>query len=117
MWIPTARLWAASWLCLRESKEFRQNGLVGANRFQHGRLRMQHPPMNLIAESYLAQAARWPKSGRHILAQYQAETMVVYQAFSPLAGRFAAEHGYFGDGFSLNRMSWIKPNFLWMMYR
>ena len=27
-------------------------------------------------------------------------------------------HGYFGgDHFSLNRMSWVKPNFLWMMYR
>jgi hypothetical protein len=73
--------------------------------------------MNLTTESYLAQAARWPKSGRHILAQYKAETIVVYQAFSPLVGRFAAEHGYFGEGFSLNRMSWIKPNFLWMMYR
>jgi hypothetical protein len=73
--------------------------------------------MKLTTESYLAQAERWPKSGRHILAQYQAETVVVYQAFSAEIGRFAAEHGYFGGGFSLNRMSWIKPNFLWMMYR
>jgi hypothetical protein len=73
--------------------------------------------MKLATESYLAQAARWPKSGRHIRAQYHAETIVVYQAFSPEIGRFATEHRYFGDGFSLNRMSWIKPNFLWMMYR
>jgi hypothetical protein len=73
--------------------------------------------MKLLTESYAAQAARWPKSGRYILAQFQAETVVVYQAFSPGIGRFAAEHGYFGDGFSMNRMSWIKPNFLWMMYR
>jgi hypothetical protein len=73
--------------------------------------------MTPATESYLAQAARWPKTGRHILAQFDAETIVVYQAFSPEIGRFAAEHGYLGDGFSLNRMSWIKPNFLWMMYR
>ena len=32
-------------------------------------------------------------------------------------GDFAAEHGWFGGPFSYQRMSWIKPNFLWMMYR
>ncbi len=42
----------------------------------------------------------------------------MYQAYRPEIGRFAATHGYFGgDRFSLTRMSWIKPNFLWMMYR
>jgi hypothetical protein len=43
--------------------------------------------------------------------------VVVYQAYRPAIGRFAATHGYFGGEFSLNRMSWIKPTFLWMMYR
>ena len=56
-------------------------------------------------------------SGRHVLAQYDAETVVVYQAYRPSIGAFAATHGYFGGGFSPSRMSWIKPNFLWMMYR
>jgi hypothetical protein len=51
------------------------------------------------------------------LAQYDATTVVVYQAYAPEIGRFAAEHGYFGGAFSYGRMSWIKPNFLWMMYR
>jgi hypothetical protein len=32
-------------------------------------------------------------------------------------GRLTAKWGYFGGEFSLSRMSWIKPNFLWMMYR
>ncbi len=42
----------------------------------------------------------------------------MYQAYRPAIGHFAATHGYFGgDHFSLNRMSWVKPNFLWMMYR
>ncbi|EJL75118.1 hypothetical protein PMI13_00595 [Chryseobacterium populi] len=27
------------------------------------------------------------------------------------------ENQYFGGAFSLERMMWIKPNFLWMMYR
>lgn len=66
---------------------------------------------------YLDQAARWPRRGRHILAQFSDEHVVVYQAYRPAIGRFAAEHGYFGGEFSLGRMSWIKPNFLWMMYR
>ena len=73
--------------------------------------------MKLITEPYLAQDARWPSSGRHILAQFDAESVVVYQAYRPEIGHFAARHGYFGGGFSLGRMSWIKPNFLWMMYR
>jgi hypothetical protein len=73
--------------------------------------------MTLTTERYTEQTARWPKSGRHILAQYDAESVVVYQAYRPSIGRFAAEHGYFGGEFSLSRMSWIKPNFLWMMYR
>ena len=73
--------------------------------------------MNLQTEPYLTQVARWPSSGRHILAQFDDESVVVYQAYRPSIGRYAAEHGYFGGDFSLKRMSWIKPNFLWMMYR
>ena len=73
--------------------------------------------MNLIIESYQAQNERWPQTGRHILAQFDADKIIVYQAYRPEVGRYAAEHGCFGGAFSLSRMSWIKPNFLWMMYR
>ncbi|MCU0541465.1 MAG: DUF4291 domain-containing protein [Oscillatoriaceae cyanobacterium Prado104] len=73
--------------------------------------------MKLLTESYSKQVSKWPKSGRHILAQFDGDTVVVYQAYRPEIGLFAAENGYFGGEFSLNRMSWIKPNFLWMMYR
>jgi hypothetical protein len=73
--------------------------------------------MTLISEPYLSQNARWPASGRHILAQFDAESVVVYQAYRPEIGHFAARHGFFGGGFSMSRMTWIKPNFLWMMYR
>jgi hypothetical protein len=72
----------------------------------------------LATDAYTLQSARWPQRGRHVLAQYDDETVVVYQAYRPAIGRFAAEHGYFGGAdFSLERMSWIKPNFSWMMYR
>jgi hypothetical protein len=73
--------------------------------------------MKLLTEPYLEQTRRWPVQGRHILAQFDDHSVVVYQAYRPEIGQFAATHGYFGGGFSLDRMSWIKPNFLWMMYR
>jgi hypothetical protein len=73
--------------------------------------------MTLSTERYAEQVTLWPKEGRHILAQYDDETIVVYQAYRPSIGHYAAEHGVFGGGFSYDRMSWIKPNFLWMMYR
>ncbi|MEM8639390.1 MAG: DUF4291 domain-containing protein [Cyanobacteria bacterium P01_G01_bin.54] len=73
--------------------------------------------MQLITTSYLAQVTRLPQTGRHIVAQYDANSIVVYQAYRPAIANFAVQQGYFGGEFRLNRMSWIKPNFLWMMYR
>jgi hypothetical protein len=61
--------------------------------------------------------AMWPASGRHILASHDEEAVVVYQAYRPAIGRYAAGNQRFGGEYSFNRMSWIKPNFLWMMYR
>jgi hypothetical protein len=66
---------------------------------------------------YMQQLAAWPATGRHILAQFDDETIVVYQAYRPGIGHFAATHGRFGGEWSSDRMSWVKPNFLWMMYR
>lgn len=68
-------------------------------------------------ERYMEQVRRWPSEGRHILAQYDETTIVVYQAYKPAIGRFAVGHGCFGGPFRFNRMSWIKTNFLWMMFR
>ncbi len=74
--------------------------------------------MKLSTEAYLVQSAHWPQRGQHILAHYDENSVVVYQTYRPATGQFAAAHGYFGGpSFSFNRMSWIKPNFLWMMYR
>jgi hypothetical protein len=73
--------------------------------------------MPLKTERYLAQNNHWPQQGKVILAQYDEESIVVYQAYRPSIGNFAAQHGYFGGDFKRSRMTWIKPNFLWMMYR
>jgi hypothetical protein len=73
--------------------------------------------VNLPTERYLDQVITWPTEGPHILAHYDADSIVVYQAYRPSIGHYAVEHGAFGGEFSYSRMSWIKPNFLWMMYR
>jgi len=73
--------------------------------------------MPLHIAPYLAQEVRWPQQGRHILAQFDAQKVVVYQAYRPAIGHFAARSGRFGGEYSFTRMSWIKPNFLWMMSR
>jgi hypothetical protein len=52
-----------------------------------------------------------------ILAQFDDDSVVVYQAYRPAIAAFAVEHQHFGGPFSMTRMSWIKPNFLWMMFR
>src|SRR6185295_433401 len=68
-------------------------------------------------QCYLAQVRDWPQSGRHIMAQFDADSIYVYQAYRPSIAQFAVEHQQFGGDFSFSRMSWVKPNFLWMMYR
>ena len=69
--------------------------------------------MHLNTEPYHTQCAQWPRTGRHILAQFDEASIVVYKAYRPAIGHFAAQHGYFGGEFSFSRMSWIKPGFLW----
>ncbi|MCP5017674.1 MAG: DUF4291 domain-containing protein [Ketobacter sp.] len=71
----------------------------------------------LKLKKYKEQLERWPNSGKHIMAQYDEETVVVYQAYRPSIGNFAAKNQFFGGDFKYTRMSWIKPNFLWMMFR
>ncbi len=54
---------------------------------------------------------------REIRALYTASTITVYQAYSPEIGLPAVREGRFPALWNRNRMTWIKPSFLWMMYR
>jgi hypothetical protein len=63
---------------------------------------------------YVDQVTRWPPNGTHILAQFDAETVVVYQAYRPSIAEYAIKYGAFAGDFSYARTSWIKLNFLWM---
>jgi len=54
---------------------------------------------------------------RSIRAVFDDSTIRVYQAYKPSIAEEAVRLGTFGRGFKLERMTWIKPSFLWMMYR
>ena len=54
---------------------------------------------------------------RNIYAVFDNRTIRVYQAYNNEIADEALKLGKFGSKFSLNRMTWIKPSFLWMMYR
>ena len=58
-----------------------------------------------------------PPSYRQIRARYDSETVRVYQAYRSEIADAAMAAGRFVPPFSLDRMTWIKPSFLWMMYR
>ena len=54
---------------------------------------------------------------KEIRAVYDDETIRVYQAYNSYIADEAVKLGTFGSHFSMGRMTWIKPSFLWMMYR
>lgn len=54
---------------------------------------------------------------KEIRAVYTENTIRVYQAYNKDIAGEAVKKGTFGTGFKLDRMTWIKPSFLWMMYR
>ena len=55
---------------------------------------------------------------RQIRAVFDADTIRVYQAYSDEIADAALARGTFVSPlFKMERMTWIKPSFLWMMYR
>ena len=54
---------------------------------------------------------------RNIYAIFDEKTIRVYQAYNNEIADETLKLGRFGSKFSLNRMTQIKPSFLWMMYR
>ncbi|MFJ3878618.1 DUF4291 domain-containing protein [Streptomyces sp. NPDC090077] len=52
-----------------------------------------------------------------VRADYDARTIVVYQAYAPAIADAALRAGRFVAPFSFGRMTWIKPSFPWLMHR
>jgi hypothetical protein len=54
---------------------------------------------------------------RQVRAQFDENSIIVYQAYPPEVAEPAIAAGTFVPPFKPGRMTWIKPSFLWMMYR
>jgi len=55
---------------------------------------------------------------RQIRASFNSKTIRVYQAYNDEIANSALANGTFiSPPFKMSRMTWIKPSFLWMMYR
>lgn len=54
---------------------------------------------------------------RQVRAVFDDETITVYQAYSPAIADAALAAQTFVAPFKVERMTWVKPSFLWMMYR
>jgi len=54
---------------------------------------------------------------RAVRAVYDDDTITVYQAYRKEIAIPAVKHQKFVSPFKIERMTWIKPSFLWMMYR
>ncbi|MGW7538478.1 DUF4291 domain-containing protein [Amycolatopsis sp. NPDC054798] len=52
-----------------------------------------------------------------IRADFDTDTIVVYQAYAPVIADAALRAGRFVAPFSFHRMTWIKPSLRWLMHR
>lgn len=74
--------------------------------------------MNLQIIPYHDYEKGIPQEGNFILGQKRGNNIFVYQAFNDRIADYAVHNQRFGGpDYSFTRMTWIKPNFLWMMYR
>ncbi len=68
-------------------------------------------------ENYQEHEKHLPSEGKFIIAQSDKESIIIYQAFKDTIADFAVKNQYFGgEDYDFNRMTWLKPSFLWMMY-
>lgn len=71
----------------------------------------------LSFESYKDHERHLPSEGKFIICHFNKESIVVYQAFKDSIAEYAVANQHFGGvDYDFNRMTWLKPSFLWMMY-
>lgn len=65
----------------------------------------------------------WPVQGNVVLhssnINITGDTIILYQAYNDSIANYAVSNQTFRNcpDYSTTRMTWLKPNFLWMMYR
>lgn len=76
-----------------------------------------HGPGMLILESHTAHERHLPSVGKFVIAQFDETTITVYQAFNEsIAAQAVQQQRFGGGGYDFDRITWLKPSFLWMMY-
>lgn len=71
----------------------------------------------LQLENYEEHERHLPAVGKFVIAQFDRESIIVYQAFNDAIAEYAVVHQRFGgEAYDFGRMTWLKPSFLWMMY-
>ena len=71
----------------------------------------------LQLENYDQHEHHLPSSGKFIIAQFDKDSIIVYQAFNDAIAEYAVKNQRFGGPeYDFQRMTWLKPSFLWMMY-
>jgi hypothetical protein len=80
---------------------------------------MNHPRFDNLTKQSWSKTKESLYKGKRITCAYSDDDIVVYQAYNSTIADYAIEHQTFEgcSAYSMSRMSWIKPNFLWMMYR
>lgn len=66
---------------------------------------------------YPEHLANLPVYGKHIVGQFDNDSVTVYQEFNKQIARPALDKQRFVAPFQTDRLSWIKTNFMWMMFR
>jgi hypothetical protein len=71
----------------------------------------------LIHESYESHEKHLPSEGKFIIAQFNEEDVILYQAFRNSIAQYAVKNQKLGGaGYDFNYSTCFKPSFLWMMY-
>ncbi|MGW0663384.1 DUF4291 domain-containing protein [Streptodolium elevatio] len=87
---------------------------MSAQRTRHGRQTRQPQPRHGEQARSHAQTRHTPYE---IRADFDAHSIVVYQAYSAAIAGPALDAQRFVPPFSFGRMTWIKPSFRWLMHR
>ena len=103
-------------------KEFAQKRINGWDKEMSRKSRMIHSSPRhadrIKLQYYIDSERTLPQIGNCISAYQFEDSIIVYQAYKSSIANYASENNKFGGSdFSFNRMTWIKPNYLWMMYR
>lgn len=80
---------------------------------------MPRQPPPVPDSQHLLTRLSLPRPYREIRARQTSTSLTLYQAYSPYIALPAVKAQSFLDipAFSTTRMTWVKPSFLWMMYR